>query len=76
MYEASEKDSTEMSEEGGFGLNVAEKFFGLIILAMGFFALYYTLSSSDVLAGFTGLFSFLSIILVVLGLALLIVKVE
>jgi len=65
-----------MSEEGGFGLNVAEKFFGLIILLMGILALYYTVSSSQALQSFTPLFSFLSIILVVLGLVLLIVKVE
>ena len=65
-----------MSDEGGFGLNVAEKFFGLIIFAIGILTLYYTLSSSQALDGFTGIFSFLSVILVVLGLALLIVKME
>ena len=65
-----------MSDEGGFGLNVAEKFFGLIILVVGILTLYYTLSSSQALLGYTGLFSFLSIILIVLGLVLLIVKVE
>jgi hypothetical protein len=65
-----------MSDEGGFGLNVAEKFFGLIIFVIGILTLYYTLSSSQALDGFTGFFSFLSIVLVVLGLALLIVKVE
>jgi hypothetical protein len=65
-----------MSEEGGFGLEVAEKFLGLIIFITGILALYYTMSSSDALMGYTGLFSFLSIILVILGLFLLIVKVE
>ena len=65
-----------MSEEGGFGLEVAEKFLGLIIFITGILALYYTLSSSGVLMGYTGLFSFLCIILVVLGLFLLIVKME
>jgi len=65
-----------MSEEGGFGLNVAEKFFGLIILLTGILTLYYTVTSSQVLMVYTGLFGFLSIILVVLGLFLLIVKVE
>ncbi|MGD0159948.1 MAG: hypothetical protein ABSB89_06585 [Candidatus Bathyarchaeia archaeon] len=65
-----------MSEEGGFGLEVAEKFLGLIIFITGILALYYTVSSSDVLVGYTGLFSFLSIILVILGVFLLIVKVE
>jgi len=65
-----------MSEEGGFGLNVAEKFFGLIIFVVGILTLYYTVSSSQALLGYTGLFGFLSIILIVLGLFLLIVKVE
>ena len=65
-----------MSEESGFGLNVAEKFFGLIILLTGLLTLYYTVSSSQVLLAYTGLFSFLSIILIVLGLFLLVVKVE
>jgi hypothetical protein len=65
-----------MSEEGGFGINVAEKFLGLIIFIVGILALYYTVTSSDALAGFTGLFDFLSIILIILGFILLIVKVE
>jgi succinate-acetate transporter protein len=65
-----------MSDEGGFGVNVAEKFFGLIIFVVGILTLYYTVSSSQALQSFTSLFSFLSIILIVLGLVLLIVKVE
>jgi len=65
-----------MSEEGGFGLEAAEKFLGLIILIVGILTLYYTVSSSDALAGFTGLFSFLSIMLVILGFVVLITKVE
>jgi hypothetical protein len=65
-----------MSEESGFGLNLAEKFFGLVILLTGILALYYTASSVDVLAAYTGLFGFLCIILIVLGLVLLIAKTE
>ena len=65
-----------MSEESGIGLNVAEKFFGLIILAMGFFALYYTVTSAQALLVYTGFFGFLSIILIVLGLVLVIAKTE
>jgi len=65
-----------MSDEGGFGVNVAEKFCGLIIFLVGILTLYYTLSSSQALQSFTSLFGFLSIILVILGLFLLIVKVE
>jgi hypothetical protein len=65
-----------MSEESGFGLNLAEKFFGLVILLTGILALYYTASSVDALAAYAGLFGFLCIILIVLGLVLLIAKTE
>jgi hypothetical protein len=65
-----------MSEESGFGLNLAEKFFGLIILLTGIFALYYTVTSAQALVMYTGLFGFLSIILMVLGLILVIAKTE
>jgi hypothetical protein len=65
-----------MSEESGFGLNLAEKFFGLIILLTGILALYFTASSVDALAAYAGLFGFLCIILIILGLVLLIAKTE
>ena len=65
-----------MSEESGLGLNVAEKFFGLIILLTGVFALYYSLTSAQALLEYTGLFSFLSILLMIVGIILLIAKTE
>jgi heme/copper-type cytochrome/quinol oxidase subunit 4 len=65
-----------MSEESGFGLNLAEKFFGLIILLTGIFALYFTVTSAQALVVYTGLFGFLSIILIVTGLILVIAKTE
>ncbi len=65
-----------MSEESGIGLNVAERFFGLIILAIGLFALYYTLTSTPALSVYTGMFGFLSFILIVLGFVLLVAKTE
>jgi hypothetical protein len=65
-----------MSEESGFGLNLAEKFFGLVILLTGFLALYYTVTSAQALLIYTGFFGFLSIILIVLGFVLLIAKTE
>jgi hypothetical protein len=65
-----------MSEEGSFGLNLAEKFFGLLLLAIGGFGLYYTLTSVDVLKSYTGLFAFLSIVLIVLGFLMMIAKTE
>jgi hypothetical protein len=65
-----------MSEESGFGMNFAAKFSGFIILLTGALALYFTVTSVDVLVMFTGLFSFLSIILIVIGLVLLTAKTE
>lgn len=65
-----------MSEEGSFGAIATEKFFGVIILIIGIVAMYYTLTSIDVLMAFAGLFSFLSLILIILGVILIIVKAE
>lgn len=63
-----------MSEEGGFGIGLAEKFFGLIIFVVGLLALYYTATSASTLGAFTGFFSVLCLLLVVVGLVLMIAK--
>jgi hypothetical protein len=63
-------------EEGGFGLNLAEKFFGLILVAIGAIGLYYTINSTTVLLSATGLFYLLLIVLIALGVVLLISKTE
>jgi hypothetical protein len=65
-----------MSAEGSFGLNLAEKFFGLILLVIGFVGLYYTLTSDGALLAFTGFFTFLCVIVLILGLVMLIAKTE
>jgi hypothetical protein len=65
-----------MSEEVGFGLTVAEKFFGLILLIVGALATYYTFTSTNALGDYTGFFGFLSIIVLVLGIILVIAKTE
>jgi hypothetical protein len=65
-----------MSEEGSFGVTATEKLFGLILLAVGLVIMYYTLTSADALMAFTGFFGFLSLILIILGVALIIAKVE
>ena len=72
-----EKDLGHMSEEeGSFGLNLAEKFFGLILVAIGAIGLYYTMSSTTVLLSATGLFYLLLVVLIALGVVLLISKTE
>jgi hypothetical protein len=65
-----------MSEEGGFGINFAEKFFGLLVFIIGVLALYYMLTSLQALGGFAGLFGFLNIVYIVLGLILITAKTE
>ena len=65
-----------MSGEGSFGLSTTEKFFGLIIMVVGVITLYYTLTSMETLLSFTGLFAFLSVVLVILGLVLMTDKPE
>jgi hypothetical protein len=65
-----------MSEEGSFGVIASEKLFGLILLAVGLVAMFYTLTSASVLLAFTGFFGFLSLILIILGVAMIIAKVE
>ena len=66
-----------MSEEGGgFGINLAEKFFGLIIIVIGALATYYTFTSTDALGVFTGFFGFLCILLLAVGVFLITAKPE
>lgn len=64
------------SEEGGFGLTLAEKFFGFILLVIGAIAVYYTLTSIDALGAFAGFFGFLSILPIVIGILLVTAKTE
>jgi hypothetical protein len=66
-----------MSEEGGgFGITLAEKFFGFIIIIIGAMATYYTFTSTSALGDFTGFFGFLSIFLLAIGVFLIITKTE
>ncbi len=63
-----------MSEEGDtFWVSLAEKFSGLLVLIIGVLFLYFTATSSA-LATFTGLFVFLSVVMLALGVFLLVVK--
>jgi hypothetical protein len=69
-------EGLEMSEEGGFGITLAEKFFGFIIIIIGAMATYYTFTSTQALGDFTGFFGFLSIFLLAIGVFLIIAKTE
>jgi len=65
-----------MSEEGGFGITAAEKFFGIILLIVGALATHFTLSSGSTLGVYTWFFGFLAVVLLALGVFLIIAKVE
>jgi hypothetical protein len=62
-----------MSEGDTFWLSLTEKFFGLLLTIIGGLFLYFTLTSTTALGAFTGLFGFLSIVLLLIGLFLLLV---
>ena len=63
-----------MSEEGDtFWVSLAEKLFGILLIAIGAVMLYYTATSST-LGGFTLLFGVLSVVMIIIGLFLLLVK--
>jgi hypothetical protein len=63
-----------MSDEGDtFWVSLYERLFGLILLVIGGILLYYSATSGD-LGGFAAFFGFLSVIMLILGIILLIVK--
>ena len=64
------------SEEAGFGLLVAEKFFGLILLVVGSLATYFAFTSGPALKDYTGFFGFLSLIILGIGLLLIFARIE
>ena len=64
-----------MSDEGDtFWVSLTERIFGLLLIVIGAVMLYYTVTSTDTLGGFSVLFGALAVILVLLGIFLLIVK--
>ena len=63
-----------MSEGETFWLSLAEKFFGLLLTIIGALFLYFTLTSTEALGVFTGLFGLLSIVVLLVGLFLLLVR--
>ena len=74
--ESALQEKIGMSEEGGFGLTLAERFFGLIVLLVGGISAYYTLASIQSLDPFSGLFVFLTLVLIIIGIIMLTAKTE
>jgi hypothetical protein len=66
-----------MSEQGDtFWISLAEKFFGLIVIVIGGVLLYLTATSTSAseLGAFSLFFGVLSVILIVIGLFMLLVR--
>jgi hypothetical protein len=69
------KGRTGMSEEGDtFWVSLAEKFFGLLLTIIGALFLYNTVTSTAALGVFTGFFGFLSVVVLIVGVFLLLVR--
>ncbi len=66
-----------MSEEGDtFWVNLAEKSLGLILIVIGAVMLYFTATStgSSQLGAFSGFFGVLTVIMIIIGLFMLLVR--
>jgi nitrate reductase gamma subunit len=64
-----------MSEEGDtFWVSLAEKFFGVLLIIISAVMLYYTATSTDTLGTFSLFFGVLSVIVLIIGIFLLLVK--
>jgi hypothetical protein len=63
-----------MSDEGDtFWVSLAEKFFGVLLIVIGAVMLYFTATTSG-LGAFTVFFGVISLVLLIIGLFLLLVK--
>jgi Zn-dependent protease len=63
-----------MSDEGDtFWVSLAEKLFGVLIVVIGGIMLYFTATTTG-LGAFTAFFGVLSVIMLIIGLFLLLVK--
>ncbi|MCW4009721.1 MAG: hypothetical protein NWF05_03770 [Candidatus Bathyarchaeota archaeon] len=64
-----------MSEEGAsFWITLIEKVIGIVLIALSILMIYFTFNSVNVLTIFTGLFTFLSVVLMIGGAFLIITK--
>ena len=62
-----------MSEEGDtFWVSLFERAFGLLLIIIGAVLLYFSVTSD--LGGFTALFGILSVILIIIGIFMILIK--
>ena len=63
-----------MSEEGNFWITIAEKLIGIILVIASITMIYFTATSATTLSLFTGFFTFLSVVVLIAGAFLIVVK--
>jgi len=63
-----------MSEGDTFWISLGEKFFGLLVVIIGGMLLYYTMTSTVQLGHFPGLFAFLGVFVIAIGVILLLAR--
>jgi len=64
-----------MSEEGDtFWVSLSEKLLGVVVVAIGALMLYLTATSTNVLGAFSLFFGIISLIMLIIGLFLLLVR--
>ena len=64
-----------MSDEGDtFWVSLAEKFFGLLLIVIGAVMLYFTATSTSELGDFSVFFGVISVVMLIIGLFLLVVR--
>ncbi len=63
-----------MSEGETIWLSMSGKLFGIIIALIGVVFLYFTFASTETLGVFTGIFGFIGVAVLILGLFMIIVK--
>ncbi len=63
-----------MSETGTFWISLTEKLFGFLLIGLSLLTIYFTATSTTVLGAYSGLFGFLSVIVMIAGVFLIVVK--
>jgi hypothetical protein len=63
-----------MSEGDNYWVTLAEKVVGIVLIIISGLLLYYTLTSTDTLGGFTWMFAVLGAVVLIVGIFLLLVR--
>jgi hypothetical protein len=72
-YQLKERNGVSEERES-FWITLAEKFFGLLLVAVSLILLYFTFTSTAALGLFSGLFGFLGFVVLIAGAFMIVVK--